>query len=57
MNQESFFRSSVRKLLKLPEDYRIEILISLGYPEGEVRPRRLRPMEELLHFNAWQEEV
>ena len=43
--------------LKLPEDYRIEILISLGYPEGEVRPRRLRPMEELLHFNAWQEEV
>ena len=43
--------------MKLPEDYRIEILISLGYPEGEVRPRRLRPMEELLHFNAWQEEV
>ena len=54
---KSYNDAAVRKLLKLPEDYRIEILISLGYPEGEVRLRRLRPMEELLHFNAWQEEV
>ena len=54
---KSYNDAAVRKLLKLPEDYRIELLISLGYPEGEPRPRRLRPMEEILHFNAWQEEV
>ena len=54
---KSYNDAAVRKLLKLPEDYRIELLISLGYPEGEPRPRRFRPMEEILHFNAWQEEV
>ena len=53
---KSYNDAAIRKLLKLPEDYRIEILISLGYPEGEPRPRRLRPMEKIFHFNAWQEE-
>ena len=32
---KSYNDAAVRKLLKLPEDYRIELLISLGYPEGE----------------------
>ena len=41
-----------RQLLKLPPHYRMELLISIGYPQGAPRQRRLRPMEEMLHYNT-----
>ncbi|MCC8025170.1 MAG: nitroreductase family protein [Clostridium sp.] len=52
---KSYNDTAVRKLLNLPSHYRIEILISLGYPEGSPRPRRVRPMEEILHYNQWED--
>lgn len=52
---KSYNEAAVRKLLKLPPHYRMELLISIGYPEGTPRPRRLRPMDEILHFNTWEE--
>ena len=54
---KSYNEAAVRKLLKLPPHYRMELLISIGYPEGVPRQRRLRPMEELLHYNADQTEA
>lgn len=54
---KSYNEAAVRKILKLPPHYRMELLISVGYPEGTPRPRRLRPMDEILHFNAWEEDI
>ncbi len=52
---KSYNTAAVSKLLKLPEYLRIELLLSVGYPEGDIKPRRLRPLEEILHWNIWEE--
>lgn len=53
---KSFNAAAVGKLLNLPGHYRMELLISVGYPDETPKPRRLRPLEEILHRNAWEEE-
>ncbi|MFU0832444.1 MAG: FMN reductase (NADPH) [Oscillospiraceae bacterium] len=50
---KSYNTEAVRKILKLPEHFRMELLISVGYPDGEVKPRRLRPLDEILHWNGF----
>lgn len=52
---KSYNAAAVSKILRLPEHFRMELLISVGYPDGIVKPRRLRPLEEVLHWNAWEE--
>lgn len=52
---KSYNASAVGKLLNLPVHYRMELLISVGYPDETPKPRRLRPLEEILHRNAWEE--
>lgn len=53
---KSYNPDAVKKLLKLPRHYRMELLISVGFPEDSPRPRRLRALDEILHWNAWEEE-
>ncbi|WMJ84674.1 nitroreductase family protein [Oscillospiraceae bacterium LTW-04] len=52
---KSYNVTAVTKLLKLPDHFRMELLISVGYPESDLKPRRLRPLEEIMHWNAWEE--
>lgn len=54
---KSYNVSAVSKLLNLPNRFRMELLISVGYPEGDLKPRRLRPMEEIVHWNTWEETI
>lgn len=46
----------VRKTLGLPDDYRVVVVLALGYPDPEV-PRGLgrkrAPLEELVHEGRW----
>lgn len=53
----SYNEAAVRKLLKLPKHFRMELLISVGYPAGEARPRRFRKMEDILYRNTWEEQA
>ena len=34
---KSYNDSAIRKILNIPERYRIEMLMSIGYPQGEPR--------------------
>ncbi|MFV0497442.1 MAG: nitroreductase family protein [Candidatus Fimivivens sp.] len=52
---KSYNAPAVTKLLKLPDHFRMELLISVGYPDSDPKPRRLRPLAEILHWNAWEE--
>ncbi|MEA5136245.1 MAG: nitroreductase family protein [Candidatus Fimivivens sp.] len=54
---KSYNVAAVSKLLHLPDRFRMELLISVGYPQGDLKPRRLRPMEEILHWNTWEETI
>ncbi len=52
---KSYNDRAVHKLLKLPDSMRLEILISIGWPEGEPRTPKRKPMEEVLFWNTREE--
>lgn len=53
---KSYNEAAVRKLLKLPEHIHMELLISIGYPEGEARLPARKPLSEILSYNEWREQ-
>lgn len=54
---KSYNDAAVRKLLKLPETIHIEILITLGYPEAEPQMPKRKSLDEVVFFNAWEEQT
>lgn len=52
---KSFNEAAVRKILNLPDSLRLELLLSIGWPEGEPRAPRRKPMEQVLYRNRWEE--
>ena len=54
---KSYNEAAVRKVLRLPDTARIELLVTIGYPEGEPRCPARKPMEEVLFWNGWKENV
>lgn len=52
---KSYNDGAVRRLLKLPDTIRIEMLISVGYPDGTARmPKRKQP-HEVIRYNRWED--
>ena len=50
---KSYNDGAVRKLLGIPDTLRIEILISVGYPDGEPRERKRKDLDQILQWNGW----
>jgi nitroreductase len=51
---ESAARESyVRSLLHIPEDLRVVAIIGLGYPEIELQPKQMYPLETVYHQDAY----
>ena len=48
---KSYNDSAIRKILNIPERYRIEMLMSIGYPQGEPRCPKRPPLEEICFFD------
>lgn len=48
---KSYNDSAIRKILNIPERYRIEMLMSIGYPLGEPRCPKRPPLEEICFFD------
>lgn len=48
---KSFNETAVRKILEIPERYRIELLVSIGYPTGVARCPKRPDVEEITWFN------
>lgn len=42
-----FNEKAVSRLLRLPRGKRIALLITVGYPAGEQKPKRRKPLEEI----------
>lgn len=43
----------VRKVLALPENILVLCFIIIGYPEKKLLPKKLRNLEEIIHWNKW----
>lgn len=52
---KSYNEVAVRKLLNLPDHLHMELLISIGYPDGEPRERSRKGLAEILSFNEWED--
>ena len=52
---KSYNETAVRKILEIPEDYRIELIVSIGYPKGEPRCPARPAVEEIAFFNSFGE--
>jgi nitroreductase len=49
-----FNEKKVRKLLSVPRNKRIELIITLGYPATEeIRPKNRKPKEEVVAYNRY----
>jgi nitroreductase len=43
----------VKKLLKIPDKWKVVALITLGYPAEQPKPRKKKPFEDLFRFNSF----
>ncbi|MBR3367724.1 MAG: nitroreductase family protein [Lachnospiraceae bacterium] len=48
---KSYNDAAVREILDLPDTYRVELLVSLGYPARTSRKPARKPLEQVLFFN------
>jgi nitroreductase len=49
----SFNKSGLKELLDIPEEVDPVLMISLGYPSSWPHPPERRPLEEVVHVNAY----
>jgi nitroreductase len=50
-----FDERALKKLLNVPRDRRIYLLIALGYPQDEVlRPKRRKPLDQITSYNRYR---
>ena len=52
---KSFHNAAVRKLLNLPPEIEIELLLTIGYPDSDPHIPKRKPLEEILFYNKWKE--
>ncbi len=49
----AFEENMIKKALRIPEDIRVEAVITLGYPKEEVEVPARKTIDTLLFFNEW----
>jgi nitroreductase len=48
-----FNENKAKKALKIPQDWKIVALVTLGYPAEEPKPKKKKPTDELFGFNKF----
>jgi len=48
-----FNETEVRKLLSIPDAYRVVVMTPLGYPAEEGKDKGRKPLSEILYKNTW----
>jgi len=49
----SFNEEKAKELLKIPEDWKVVALVTLGYPAEQPKPRKKKPIKELFSLNQF----
>jgi nitroreductase len=48
-----FKEKQVKKILHIPKNKRVELIITLGYPAGKKREKRRKSMNDILSYNTY----
>ena len=50
-----FDEKRVKKLLNIPQQRRVELIITAGYPESDkIRPKKRKPMDQIRSYNSYR---
>jgi nitroreductase len=49
----AFDEEKVKELLKIPDEWKVFALLTLGYPAEQPKPRSRKPLDELFNFNCF----
>ena len=52
----AFHEDRVRDILSIPNTVRVVELLTLGYPDEQPGPRPRKDMNEIVHWNNWEQE-
>jgi len=48
----AFSQQRVKKILRIPEKYRVVALLTLGFPRGEIKVKTRKPLEEIVCYET-----
>jgi len=50
-----FNEKGVKKLLNIPQQIRVELIITMGYPESnQIRPKKRKPINQIRSYNSYE---
>ena len=50
-----FNEKGVKELLNIPQSKRVELIITMGYPESnEIRPKKRKPIDQIRSYNTFR---
>jgi nitroreductase len=52
-----FFEEELKQKVSVPENMEISALLPLGYPKGKLGKTTRKPVEEVLHWDKWEEKA
>ena len=50
-----FFEEELKQRFDIPEDMEVSALIPMGYPQGKFGPVSRAPVEDVIHWDAWDD--
>jgi nitroreductase len=49
----AFYQEDAKKILNIPDTYKIAALLTLGYPRDQARFKNRKEMEEIVSYDSW----
>lgn len=49
----AFYQEDVRKILKIPDEYKVATLLTLGYPRDQACFKNRKPLDEIVCYDSW----
>ncbi|MCK4231338.1 nitroreductase family protein, partial [candidate division WOR-3 bacterium] len=49
----AFYQEDVRKILEIPDEYKVATLLTLGYPRDQARFKNRKPLDEIVCYDSW----
>ena len=51
----AFYQDKVREVLGIPDSVKVIECMTLGYPEGDPRPKTRKPLDEIVCYDRWED--
>lgn len=49
----AFYQEDVKKILEIPDEYKVATLLTLGYPRNQARFKNRKSLDEIVCYDRW----